>query len=551
VIVVNDQAADRQADTAATSDSLTVAGWTLVSRITGVVKVAVIGAVLGPTFFGNAYQFTNSLPNLLYFGLLAGSLFSSLLVPEIISYVDRGDRASSTRIAGGFLGVTMAALVALVLPAVFLGPLALRAAAGGSGAAQEGVGRYLVLMFLPQLFLYGVVGTATAVMNAHRRFALAAAAPAMENLGTVGVLIACAAIYGTGTDVNAVPTGELLLLGLGTTGAVALHAVTQWFGATRVGVVLVPRAGWRDAEVRAVVRRALPSMAQASLVAIQIASLLVLANRVPGGVVAFQIALNFYFLAIALGATPVALALLPRLARMHIDGAERSFRDTLVTGSALGLFVAVPAAVAYAALAVPLAQAVAFGRMGTSTGVALIAAALAALAPAVIGQTTFLIATYASYARRDTRAPLRSMIAQAVVCGCLACITLALHGSAVLVGLGLAYAAAVNLAAGHLWHRLLACLARGRVLLRRSVVTITIGAALMVGPAWLVATKTTDSLGAPLGPRVGVLAAALTGLAVFIGVQAALRAPEVASLGSGARQLIGHRHSRSAEAADV
>jgi hypothetical protein len=89
------------------------------------------------------------------------------------------------------------------------------------------------------------------------------------------------------------------------------------------------------------------------------------------------------------------------------------------------------------------------------------------------------------------------------------------------------------------------------VLLRRSVVTITIGAALMVGPAWLVATKTTDSLGAPLGPRVGVLAAALTGLAVFIGVQAALRAPEVASLGSGARQLIGHRHSRSAEAADV
>ncbi|MDT4910108.1 MAG: putative peptidoglycan lipid flippase, partial [Pseudonocardiales bacterium] len=64
-------------DSAAAGDSIAVASWTLVSRVTGVVKIAAIGAVLGPTFFGNAYQFTNSLPNLIYFGLLAGSLFSS------------------------------------------------------------------------------------------------------------------------------------------------------------------------------------------------------------------------------------------------------------------------------------------------------------------------------------------------------------------------------------------------------------------------------------------------------------------------------------------
>ena len=60
----------------AAGDSLTVAAWTIVSRVTGLMRFAVIGAVLGPTFFGNTYQFTNSLPNLIYFGLLAGSLFS-------------------------------------------------------------------------------------------------------------------------------------------------------------------------------------------------------------------------------------------------------------------------------------------------------------------------------------------------------------------------------------------------------------------------------------------------------------------------------------------
>jgi putative peptidoglycan lipid II flippase len=541
-------------DHTTTGDSLTVAVWTLVSRVTGVVKIAVIGAVLGPTFFGNAYQFTNSLPNLLYFGLLAGSLFSSLLVPALVDHVDRGDHAQAARISGGFLGVTLVAMVALVPLAVALGPAALRLAAGsGDGAppaAQAEVGRYLVLMFLPQLFLYAVVGTASAVMNARRRFALAAAAPAVENVGTIAVLATCAVVFGTSTDVRNVPTGELLLLGLGTTGAVALHAATQWWGARRVGVVLKPRAGWRDPEVRVVVRRALPSMAQAGLMALQVLSLLIIANRVAGGVVAFQIALNFYFLAIALGATPVALSLLPRLARLHADGATDRFRQTLVEGRSLGLFLAIPAAAAYAALSLPLARAVAFGRMDTGTGVTLMAGALAALALAVVGQTAFLIATYACYARKDTRSPLRSMVVQAVTCGALECVALRLHGTAVLVALGLAYAVSIAVAGLHLSLQLRRDLGGSGRRAGASVVRTAVGAAVMVGPAWLVATHVTGVIGQPLGSRLAVLAAALTGVVIFVAVQALLRTPELAWLNSGVTNLLGRARRTPVRAAD-
>ena len=98
---------------AAAGDSITVAGWTVVSRVTGVIRFAVIGAVLGPTFFGNTYQFTNSLPNLVYYGFLAGSLFSSLLVPALVRHIDAGDSRASERVAGGFLGMTLAALLML------------------------------------------------------------------------------------------------------------------------------------------------------------------------------------------------------------------------------------------------------------------------------------------------------------------------------------------------------------------------------------------------------------------------------------------------------
>src|SRR5256885_3458384 len=92
---------------AAARDSVTVAAWTILSRVTGLIKFAVIGAVLGPTFFGNTYQFTNSLPNLLYYGLLAGSLFSPLLVPALVRHIHPPDQPPSETVAAGFLGLAL------------------------------------------------------------------------------------------------------------------------------------------------------------------------------------------------------------------------------------------------------------------------------------------------------------------------------------------------------------------------------------------------------------------------------------------------------------
>ncbi len=537
---IGSDAQDQFKAVAAARDSMTVAGWTIASRATGVLRFAVIGAVLGPTFFGNTYQFTNSLPNLIYYGFLAGSLFSSLLVPALVGHVDKGDRRGSERVAGGFLGITLLMLLLIAPVAIVLGPLVLGFAALGGGpqvtqaAAQMRVGLALIVMFIPQIFLYGVVGTATAVMNSRRRFALAAGAPAVENVGTMAVLGAAALIYGTRTTLNDVPTGEMVLLGLGSTGAVALHAATQWWGARRAGVVIVPRAGWRDPEVRVVVRRALPSIAQAGLASVQVLTLLTIANRLPGGVIAFQIALNFYYLAIAVGAAPVALSLLPRLARYHLEGDATAFRDTLVRGLGLGFLVAIPAAVGCLVLAMPLARAVSFGGMASSGGITMIAASLAALSVAVVGQTAFVIMTYASYARKDTRTPLISMVVQASCCLGLATTSLLVHGPAVLVVLGLALSLSICAAAAHLTFRVWRHLSGlGSQRLAPSIAKFVAGAAIMAAPAWLVADVVPSWLGRSLAPQLSTAAAVVVGAAVFLAVQAVWRSPELGWLTTG------------------
>jgi putative peptidoglycan lipid II flippase len=516
----------------AVGDSMSVAGWTIISRFTGVLRGITIAAVLGATFFANTYQFTNSLPNLIFYGLLAGSLFSSLLVPALVQHIDSGDRQAATRTAGGLLGVALIGMLAIVPVMAVLTPWLLRLGSIGApqtaaAHSQAHTGALLVLLLLPQVPLYAIVGTSTAVMNAHRRFALAAAAPALENIGTIVVLGIVAVLYSRAATYRNIPLSLLLLLGLGTTGAVLLHSSVQWWGARRVGITLRPNAGWRDPQVRATIRRALPAVVQAGLGAVQLAALTLVADRVAGGVVAFQLAANFFFLPIAVGATPVALSLVPRLSRMTAPSQAGQFRDTYIRGLAFAAFLVVPAATAYAVLARTLAGAIGFGAFAAGGGRELLAAALFGLAPAIIGETLFLVTTYAFYARKDTTYPLRGMIIHAIVCAAGIAAVVHLHGPALLTGLGLAYSASSIVAAIYLVHHLRRGLPRGGEPELAPFLRTVVCSLIMVGPAWLVGSFLAGSMRGAAG-RIGVmLLVTLVGASIYFAAQAWLGAPQV------------------------
>jgi murein biosynthesis integral membrane protein MurJ len=533
---------DLTAPEGAVSDSLSVAVWTLVSRFTGVLRGITIAAVLGATYFANTFQFTNSLPNLVFYGLLAGSMFSSLLVPALVGHIDSGNRSAEARTAGGLLGMAMLGMLAIVPAAALATPWLLRLGSAGAAdsaaaSSQVHVGAVLVLLLLPQVPLYAIVGTATAVMNAHRRFALAAAAPAIENLGTIAVLGVVAVLYTQVATEQSVPLSLLLLLGLGTTGAVMLHASVQWWGARRVGIVLLPKAGWHDPQVRATIRRALPALAQAALAALLLGALSLAADRVPGGVVAFQLAANFYFLPIALAASPVALSLVPRLSRMTAPVQAGMFRDTYVRGLAFACFFAVPAATAYFVLSGAIAGGIGFGAFGAADGRGLISAALGGLAPAIVGETLFLVTTYACYARKDTRNPLRGMVIQAIVCTAGIAAVVHLHGTALLTGLGLAFSAGSVAAAWYLVRKLRQELPRGGEQgLRLSIEQTAISSAIMILPAWAGAEFLASRLTGAPGRLATMLLVSLGGAGIYFAAQAVLGSQQLKWLTGAVRQ---------------
>jgi len=534
VTTVGDDGSDLATPEGAVGDSISVAVWTAISRLTGVFRGITIAAVLGATYFANTYQFTNSLPNLVFYGLLAGSMFSSLLVPALVHHIDAGDERAAARTAGGLLGVALIGMLALIPLVAFATPWLLRLGSLGAtnpaaaqSQAQEGA--ILVLLFLPQVPLYAVIGTATAVMNAHRRFALAAAAPALENIGTIAVLGVVAVLYSHSvTQLHTVPFSLMILLGVGTTGAVLLHASIQWWGAKRVGVVLVPNAGgWRDPEVRATTRRALPAAVQAALASLQVVALLLVADRIAGGVVAFQLGLNFQSLPIAIGATPVALSLVPRLARMTDPAQAGMFRDTYVRGVSFAGFLVIPAAVAYAVIPLPLAGAIGFGAFAKGGGRALLAAVLLGLALAVVGETLFAVSSYACYARKDTTHPLRGMVIQALVCAAGIAVAVHLHGTAFLTGLGLAYSLGAVAGASYLVLHLRRRLPHGGEPALRPLLRTLACSAIMAVPVWASAHFVADQAKTAAEHVALMLVICLGGAAIYFAAQAAMGAPQI------------------------
>lgn len=518
-------------------NSLSVAQWTLVSRLTGFARIVTVAAVLGPTYLGNTYQATNLVPNLV-FEMLTGSLLATLLVPSLVALVDGGDARAVQRVAGGFLGFALAVIGVVTAAAVVLSPVvvgALSATADAAVAAdQRRVGTLLLLMFLPQVALYATAGICGAVMNAHGRFALAAGAPALENLGVMATMGVTLAWFGSGTAIADVETAQLVVLGAGTTAAVGLHAAAQWLGVRRCGVTLLPRGGWRDPDVRLLIRRARPSLGYAGLNALRVFAGTIVANRVPGGVVAYHLALNFFHLPTAVGARPLAIALLPRLARLKESRALERLRDEYVLGLGRVVFLSIPAAVAYVALAVPLARAASFGELATETGVDLLAAALTGLGLGVLGEGVFVMSTHASYALGNTRLPFRAMIVRTVVSltGMVAVIA-TVDGPLLLALLGLSIAGGDVVAAAYLARSVARKLPHGRQRLAPAALRSLGASSIMIVPAYLVATILSGGAGGDPRSVVAMLAAGAVGVATFVGVQRIWRSPELEFFTSG------------------
>jgi putative peptidoglycan lipid II flippase len=404
-------------------DTIVVTACTLLSRLTGFVRVLVAAAVLSNGLLGDTYHAANTIPNLL-FELVAGGVLQAFLVPSFVAARRSGGDEELGRSAGVVLGVLLVALSAVAALMMALSPLITHVlTSAGTDAAviadERAVMTPMLLVFIPQIVFYGMGMVTTAALAARGRFAAAALAPAVNNI----VVITCYLLYrasrqGQEASLDLDSTQFLLVAG-GTTLAVIAFTAVPGIVLRSQGVRWRPR--WRPHDRLVGDLRASVGWAMLSIVGtlVPTAAAIVLGYRVEGGVAVFTMTFAFFVLPHALIAVPVATTSAPRIADAWQRG-DRERTGALIERSAR---VIVPllslAGAAMVALSWPVARVASSFGQAASQGVAPIAHALAMFGLGLLGYGMSFTMTRVLFSLSDVkRASL--LVAAAAILGVFA-----------------------------------------------------------------------------------------------------------------------------------
>ncbi len=437
-----------------------MAAGTVLSRLTGFVRGALLLAVLGQSLDADLFTTANTLPNSLYI-LVAGGVFNVVLVPQLVRAMrddpDGGEAFAQRVLSLGALVLTGAtavlmALVPVIAQLAFSGTLFTPALADQRESAYD-----LMWWCMPQILFYGMFVLVGQVLNARERFGPMMWAPIVNNLLACAVLAGYAWWFGASDGSDGFSTTEEVLLGAGATLGIVVQTLVLVPYARAAGFSFRFRTDLRGVGLGRTVR--LGAWTVAFVVANQIAYFVVtrlatgssteaaLTGTQANGVTAYQNAFLVTQVPHAVITVSLVTATMPLLSRLAADGRGRQVRDEMVSTLRLVLVALAPIGTAIACLGVTLAAVLfSYGALDGRTDS--LGHTLAAFAPGLVLFTVHYLVLRGFYAHEDTRTPF---LVQLVVSGTNIAVAVLLTRDAptdqVATRLALAYGAAYLLGA--------------------------------------------------------------------------------------------------------
>jgi peptidoglycan biosynthesis protein MviN/MurJ (putative lipid II flippase) len=388
---------------------------TVLARLVGFGRQVVFAHTVGTTCLGTAYTTANMVPNIIYDIVLGGAL-SSVVVPVLAGPAGTAGAAAGAearRIASALLSWTVLLLVPVsAVLALAAHPIVSALLSGATGCPRgplAGVGARMLIVFAPQVLLYGLAVVLYGILQSHRRFGAPALAPLLSSLVVIGAYAAFGEVGGAYVDrlSKLPPAAEYLLSGGTTLGVLALVA-TAVIPAWRLGVRSRPTLRFPPGVGPRVRRLALAGVATLVAQDASVAVVIVLANHFggDGALVIYGFAWAVFVVPYAVLAVPIATSAFPELST-HDAAAGRVAGDTgfdltaaastraVMIASALGAAVLIGAREPIARVFEPQLPAAA----------AVLALSLAAFAPGLIGYGLSANLSRVLYARRRNRAP--------------------------------------------------------------------------------------------------------------------------------------------------
>ncbi|MRR10788.1 murein biosynthesis integral membrane protein MurJ, partial [bacterium] len=318
---------------------------TLLSRLTGFVKWAFMGAVLGFTPTADAYNLAHILPNMVY-ELILGGILSAVFIPVVVEQLAGPDRERAWRDISRMVNAALLVLGAVTLACWGLSRWLVEIQTIGIAPHRRELVWFFFVLFVPQVFLYGLSALAGGILNARGRFTAAAMAPVFNNLAVIAALACFRWVPGFGK----------VGLGLGTTAGVLAQFLVQYPGLRRAGWRYFPGIDLRHPAVAKILRLSGPVVLYVIFNQFNLTVQNNLAIRFPGGVSALQYAFAFYILPHGLFAVSIGTVLLPELSGLAVRQDWEGFARSIERGIVWSGLVILPALAVYAAFSFPIVQ---------------------------------------------------------------------------------------------------------------------------------------------------------------------------------------------------
>ncbi|GBQ68096.1 integral membrane protein MviN [Ameyamaea chiangmaiensis NBRC 103196] len=388
---------------------LTVGGWTMLSRVLGLVRDQLLAAFMGAGPLQDAYQVAFRLPNM-FRRLFGEGAFNAAFVPQFSAILTTEGPDTARRFAREALGVLVFWLLALTaLGEVFM-PAIVSVIAPGFGLHGGGERHDLAVSLsritFPYLVLICAAALVSGVLNGMGRFSAAAAAYATFNVVGIAAILWLAPFTAT--------VAHAAAWGITASGVVQLGLLLV--AARRAGMELALPRPRLTPQIRTLMRRMVPGLVGSGISQINLVVDTIIATLLPTGSVSlmyFADRVNQLPLGV-LGAA-AGTTLLPELTRHVAAGDTRAAHETQSRALEYALILTLPATLALIVLARPI-MATLFGHGAFSArDAALSAQSLQAYA---IGLPAFVLVKVLSpgfFARGDTATPVRVGIATLVL----------------------------------------------------------------------------------------------------------------------------------------
>ncbi|MFF3163780.1 murein biosynthesis integral membrane protein MurJ [Streptomyces sp. NPDC003273] len=507
--------------------SAVMAAGTMVSRLTGFIRSALIAAALGLGLLADSFQVAYQLPTMIYILTVGGGL-NSVFVPQLVRSM-KEDEDGGEAFANRLLTLVMVALAALTGLAMFAAPLLVRLLSptiADDPAANE-VAVTFTRYFLPSIFFMGIHVVMGQILNARGKFGAMMWTPVLNNIVIIISLGMFIWVYGTAANshlaVESIPPQGQRLLGAGVLLGLVVQSLAMIPYLRETGFRIRLRFDWKGhglGKAAMLAKWTVLFVLANQLGAMVVTQLSTAAGDDSGvkgtGFAAYANAQLIWGLPQAIITVSLMAALLPRISRSASEGDGGAVRDDISQGLRTTAVAIVPIAFGFLALGIPMCTLI-FGSAGigsaTNMGYMLMAFGLG-----LIPYSVQYVVLRAFYAYEDTRTPFYNTVIVAAVnaaasglCYFLLPARWAVAGMA--AAYGLAYAIGVGVAWRRLRKRLGGDLDGSRVL--RTYARLGIASV----PASLLSGAACYGIGHTLGQGVvGSFAALVAGGAVLLGV---------------------------------